>query len=40
MKDSKLEDTHVAKGNKLVSNSAQLVILKNNRCKGFLMFYL
>ena len=33
MKDNKLEVTHVAKGDKLVSNSAPLVILKKNRCK-------
>ena len=33
MKDDKPKDTHVGKGDKLVSNSAILVILKKNRCK-------
>ena len=33
MKDSKSEDTHVAKGDKLVLNSVPLIILKKNRCK-------
>ena len=33
MKDNKPEDTHVGIGDKLVLNSAPLIILKKNRCK-------
>ena len=38
MKDSKSKDTFVDKGDNLISNSTPLVILKKNRCKGFLLF--